>query len=144
MSLRHTTRLILAASLALSAAGCGLGSAPVNPVNAAGLAPTHGGSMITLPFGKGFAEVVVEPVKTPTKAASGVIHAYFLQPDGTGPLSPAPTEVSLDYGGTTVPLDASGDHFATKPGPFAPGREFSGEFVLKLNGETVTAAFTTR
>ena len=101
---------VAVAALALAFSGCG-GGASTNPVNAVGVVPAHGGSVLPLPSGRGFFELVVEPVTAPTKAKAGAVVVYFLKPDGSGPLDPAPAAVIV-----SPPSFADSSPFSSRPG----------------------------
>jgi hypothetical protein len=76
--------------------GCG-GSPAELPVAKS----AHGGHLVTLPGGKGYAEIIVEAATAGGGRKAQVkprIVAYFFQPDGTSELSPGPTEVKVKLG----------------------------------------------
>ena|ERR1017187_8999437 len=113
----------------------------------------HGGQILTLPGGKGFAEILTErraPVKAPaTKAAKTRLLAYFYQPDGSTALSPAPSDVKVRLGtadnGRDVqltPQTTPAGLFASEPGQFPD--ELRGQIELTLGGEPVQADFMFR
>ena len=114
-------------------------------VNKAGITASHGGTMFALPGGKGFVEFVIGELRPATRARSGVVAAYFLQPDGSGPLDPAPTDVSCTHErGKPIKLFPKAGHFASEPGPYAPGRDWSGELTGSIRGETFSLHILTR
>ena len=127
----------VALTLVILAFGC---SSPVSPL--AGSVPMgpHHGTTVALAENKGFVELVNEPVVTDRRNPQPTsIVAYFLQADGTTPLSPLPTDVNVTINAgrgtnsrvtkasaTPVPLspepnsdDSVGAaRFASKPGPY--------------------------
>ncbi len=127
----------VALALVMLAFGCG---SPVSPV--AGSVPMgpHHGTTLALAENKGFVELINEPEVTDRRNPQPTsIVAYFLQADGTTPLSPLPTDVNvtIDTGrgansrvtkasATPVPLspvpksdDSVGAaRFASRPGPY--------------------------
>lgn len=57
----------------------------------------HEGTTIRLPDDKGFVEIVNEPrLGERDDVGQTALVAYFLQPDGRSPMSPAPTDVKFD------------------------------------------------
>jgi len=77
--------------VALALSGCGGSS---SPLKAGG---PHQGVLIRLPAGKGFAELVLEPLPRPVpRSGPSELVLYFLGPDSASALSPLPTEVMLD------------------------------------------------
>ncbi len=109
--------------------------------------------MISLPGGKGFAEILVD-----SEAAGGGgrkaqvksrIVAYFFQADGTTELNPGPTEVKVKVGtGEKSPVvDLSpqpkeSGKYASEPGNLPDG--FKGELDAKVNGEAAQVPFVIR
>jgi len=81
-----TTLILVAASLS----GCG----PRPALGPAVEAP-HRGVLLRLPEDFGYAEILVEPDRTPKSGRTELV-AYFLGPDAKSPLDPAPSHVSLD------------------------------------------------
>ncbi len=144
---RHRSRrftVVPTLAFALAAAACHATS-PLDPVHEAGITASHGGTMLALPGGKGFVEFVVEELRPATRARSGVVAAYFLQPDGSGPLDPAPTDVSCTHErGKPIKLFPKAGHFASEPGPYAPGRGWSGELTGSIRGKTFSLLILTR
>ena len=136
---------VLCSSLVLG--GCG-GSG--NSSTATVPAPQHGGNVVTLPGGKGFAELTIDKSSTPAKVASQTrLLAYFYQPDGTGALTPAPSDVKVRLGSAETGKDvkltaqsAPAGLFASEPGQFPEG--LRGQLELTLGGEPLQAAFTFR
>jgi hypothetical protein len=127
--MRNLTRAaVLTAATAL--AGC-MSWAPAPPAQV--MKGPHEGTAIRLPGDKGFVELVNEPpVDSRGRNVSTSIVAYFLQPDGRSPLSPAPSDVRFEVapearkGAQTLPLAAApkaddpagAARFASKPGPY--------------------------
>jgi hypothetical protein len=121
-------------------------------------APQHGGSIVSLPGGKGFAELLIERT-APAAPGGGVIKtsapkparlvAYFYQPDGAAAMAPAPSDVKVRLGsadsGTDIKLTAQttpAGLFASEPGQFPA--ELRGQIDLTCGGEPVQAPFTFR
>jgi hypothetical protein len=101
--------------------------------------------VIGLPGNKGFVELLVEPVNPPSGKNKGVVAAYFLSPDGSGPLAPTPTGVTFTpLEGQPLKLEPKGDHLASEPAPFLPGQELGGELSAGVGGETVKVPVRTR
>jgi hypothetical protein len=127
--------------------GCG-GSPAELPVAKS----AHGGHLVTLPGGKGYAEILVESAAAGGGRKAQVkprIVAYFFQPDGTSELSPGPTEVKVKLGtGEKSPVvDLSPEpkeagKYASEPGTYPEG--FNGQLDAKVNGEAVQASFVLR
>jgi len=127
--------------------GCG-GSPAELPVAKS----AHGGHLVTLPGGKGYAEIIVEAATAGGGRKAQVkprIVAYFFQPDGTSELSPGPTEVKVKLGtGEKSPVvDLSPEpkeagNYASEPGTYPEG--FNGQLDAKVNGEAVQASFVLR
>jgi hypothetical protein len=111
----------------------------------------HGGKILPLPDGKGFAELLVErgpPSKGATTGTARLL-AYFYQADGTSVLAPAPSDVKVHLGsadsGTDVTLSAQttpAGQFASAPGQFSD--ELRGQLELTLAGEALQAPFMFR
>ena len=128
----------------LAVAACS-GTSHHDAVNKAGITSSHGGTVFALPGGKGFVEFVVEELRPATRARSGVVAAYFLQPGGSGPLGPAPTNVSFTpERSKPIKLVPKADHFASEPGPYAPGQAWSGKLTESIGGETFSLLILTR
>lgn len=143
--LRRRAAWALAAAVLTGLAGCSSGTHAPTAASRAGVTATHGGTLVELPDGKGFAEVGVEDVRPATKAKSGRYVAYFIKPDGSGPLEPAPGDVTITpEGGKTVALAPAGGRFASEPGPYAPGQPFGGELSAAIAGATVKVGVQTR
>jgi len=118
---RHLFAIV---AVAAAIAGCSSEPPPVAlPPGSAipeGMGPNNG-TLFPLPDSKGYVEVVPDAGDGGRGKRSGLaLKAFFLAPDKTNPLSPAPTAASIALktakGSTTVPLKAAGD-----------AGEFSGE-----------------
>jgi hypothetical protein len=150
--MRKTIRLAIA-SLLVALVGCGGGD--TGPTSGATTGP-DGGTMYSLPNGRGFVEIKSE-VNAPSRNARGktrssTIVATFYQADRHTPLSPAPTDVSVKLGVdgsapaialTADPGDSkSPSRFASAPGdhPEAP----RGTLLAKVDGAAVEVPFSTR
>jgi hypothetical protein len=142
-------RLACALVLASALAGCGAGSAALQPTPRAG---PHGGALVGLPAGGGYGEVVLE--SSSPRARDVKFVAYFLGPDLSGPATTLPTDVqaTLEFpdGSSMIvglapepqPKDTKGGagRFASRPGPYdvdppigelsgtVGGQSFSGKF----------------
>ena len=136
---------------ALILCGCNGGATPRTgtPLPAA----QHGGHILSLPGGKGFAEILTErgaPAKgAATKAAKTRLLAYFYQPDGSTALSPAPSDVKVTLGAAETgrdvkltPQTTPAGLFASEPGEFPD--DLRGHIDLTLGGEPVKAEFMFR
>jgi hypothetical protein len=135
--------LLMSLSAGLTLSGCG--GAPNDPRAAAAVVATHGGELVTLPDGKGFVELVVEAAGPAKSRKGGEVAAYFLKPDGFGPIEPAPTDVIFTTGGgPPITLAPQGDHFVSEPGPYTPGRGLSGELSATVGGGTVKVLVRSR
>ena len=89
--MRKSASLLLVVLVAFVCEGCGDGSVPA----ATSMPRPHGGTTLRLPDDLGYAELVNEP--EPTGAREGdktALVVYFLSPDGTTAMSPAPSEVT--------------------------------------------------
>jgi hypothetical protein len=112
--------------------------------------PPHGGFLITLPGGKGYAEIVNKvAAQTAGRRPNSTITVYFLQTDMKSPITPAPTNVSMtvDSGGTpqTVPLTASAEgEFSSKPGQYGGGGDLNGKLTATIGSDSVTAPVAIR
>ena len=122
--------------------GCGGSSAPTGT----GVGPAHGGSVFTIPGGKGSVEIATEDVDPKSAAPKRRLLAFFTRPDGS---SLAPTDVSVklisDASPTPIPLKpdtADPSKFASEPGPF--GDEGRGELAATIDGSPVQVVFTRR
>jgi len=142
---RSLGRILCAA--AACAAGCG-GS---GPSDARGVPASHGGTVMPLPGGSGYVEILVA-AGSPNDAgpkSRGRVVAYFLNTDGSGPPSPPPADVTFtDEAGKSYPLTpkAGGDaaRFETGPGAFPVGRDLSGELKATIGGQAVSTPVATR
>jgi hypothetical protein len=117
-------------------------------------AAPHGGQILELPGGKGFAELLTERGAPPGKGAKAApsktrLLAYFYQPDGSTALTPAPSDVKVHLGaagsGTDVkltPQTTPAGLFASEPGQFPDA--LRGQIDLTLGGESVQAPFMFR
>lgn len=132
-----------------SVSGCGGTTAEPSKIASA----PHGGNVVELPDSRGFVELKTERDGT-TKGARGSevksrIVAYFLQPDGTSTMSPAPTDVKVTLGpagtGTVVSLSPQSKEpgqFASESGSYPD--ELRGQIDFQLDGKPVQATFTFR
>jgi hypothetical protein len=138
---------------------CGLpGCAPSPSSQSNGPAASHGGTLISLPGGKGFVEIMTEESGglgggARQQRATQIV-AYFYQNDGSTEMSPPPTDVTVKVGtadnSPVVSLSPSAKagepkksaKFASQPGPFREG--FQGQLSAKINGEPVEAKFLIR
>ena len=131
-------------------AGCGGGSPKELPIAKA----AHGGTIVTLPGGQGFAEVLVESVAVDKKGGKNQfkprIVAYFFQPDGTSEMSPGPTDVKVKIGTgeNSKVVDLSKDSkeaakYATAPSGEIP-EGFVGELDANVNGTAAQVPFRIR
>jgi hypothetical protein len=116
-------------------------------------ATQHGGQMLALPSGKGFAELLVErgavtkvAAKSPTKRR---LLAYFYQPDGSTALTPAPSDVKVRLGSadsgtdvTLTPQSTPAGMFASEPGQYPDA--LRGQLALTLGGESIQTDFVFR
>jgi hypothetical protein len=129
--------------------GCG-GSTPTLQVQP----PPGGGAMVRLPGNRGFVTVKTESPDLPRsgrpKHAPTVIVASFYQPDGTTPMSPAPTDVVFKPDESTkgTPIALSPDpkdpnRFASTAGTSFPGG-LQGTIHAKIQGEDVEESFSAR
>ncbi|HWE36587.1 MAG TPA: hypothetical protein VG406_08475 [Isosphaeraceae bacterium] len=120
--------------------------------------PPHGGVLLTLPGGRGFAEVLLDQPPAQSSRDAGrnsVIVAYFLQADKKTPLEPPPTGVRVAVdpgGGQQVPLSprphpedpSKAGQFASAVGPYGESGALSGELRADLDGEAVALPFSIR
>lgn len=132
---------------AACAAGCG-GSGP--PATR-GVPASHGGTLLPLPDGSGFVEVVVEPdnPKGGGPKAKGRLVMFFLNRDGSGPPTPAPAGVTFtDDAGKTYPLSpkaaADSARFESAAATFPVGRDLSGELKATTGGRAVSIPVAVR
>jgi hypothetical protein len=139
----RTSEGLLIATFILGLAGCGAGSGPTTP------AATHGGSLEALSNGAGYIEFLAvgdaaskaggPRSKTPTSR----VVTYFINTDGSGLPSPAPTEVTFtDVAGKSHKLvskaggDAGSLMFETEQ-PALVGHDVLGSFDVKIGADTI-------
>jgi hypothetical protein len=127
--------------------GCGGSTSAPSKIAAA----PHGGNVVELPESKGFVELKTERDSKGARGsqAKSTIVAYFLMPDTTSPMSPAPTDVKLTIGpagtGTVVSLAPQPKEpglFASEIGSYPDA--LRGQIDFQLDGKPVTATFTFR
>jgi len=142
----RSTALLLTITLLGSFAGCSGWKEPIP-------ATLHNGAMFALPGKKGFFEV---NVRGDAPAARGVrakgvknaIIVYFYQLDGTTPMSPAPTNVTVKVAtgdaipAVTLSTQSSDGGFVSSPGHFPAG--FRGQLSATIDGEDVESPFLIR
>lgn len=139
------------AGLVLLSAFVGSGCGVVATSETALPAAQHGGNIVALPGGKGFAELVVDrgaPAKGKAAPPARLL-AYFYQPDGSSALTPPPSDVKVHLGAADKGTDVKLTSQATPAGQFAsePGQypsELRGELELTLGSEPVQAPFIFR
>ncbi len=134
--------------LGFAACGCSGGGSSISSGDLP--APQHGGQMLQLPGGKGFAELFVERSTVVKGAGAGTsrLLAYFYQTDGTSALAPPPSAVKIRLGaegGKDVTLSSQ----TTPAGQFASERAqypdvLRGTLEFTLAGESVQAPFSFR
>ena len=134
-------------------AGCG-GSNSGAPAKAS----PSGSTLIALPGDKGYFEIKteIEPAPRGARGAgrSARILASFYQADGTTPMSPLPTEVSVRLGsaeaGKTIALSPVADASKSKPAsqfsstPSDYPETLRGTVSATVSGEKLEAPFTAR
>ena len=111
--------------------------------------------MTPLPNDKGSFETEDSPASARARGRRATcrvtIIATFYQPDGTTPMSPAPTDVKVRFGAESnspaidppSPGDAKApNRFASKPGEYP--EVLRGVLSAKVNGEPVEATFSVR
>lgn len=150
--MRRPTLLAATVLLAAPLAGCSHRSSGTFPTEP----PPHGGMLLTLPGGRGFAELLVEqpPARSGKDAGrDAVIVAYFLQGDRKSPLEPAPKDVRVAVAsGPQVPLTprphpedpSKAGQFASGVGKYGESGALSGELHADLGGEAVDLPFAIR
>lgn len=138
---------VCVAGMALFAVGCQQSAL----VSSSAEGPPHGGYLITLPDGKGYAELVNKAASQPAGARrpSSTITVYFLQSDLKTPMSPAPTNVSLGIEGSAGTQNVALSHadeatFSSKPGQYGGGQELSGTLSATVGGTSITTPFMIR
>lgn len=125
--LRLGTVLILA-----GCTGCGGG---LPDTSNAGTPPPHQGTLLRMPGGAGFIEIVQQKAASPKSTMTGEVTFYFLREDGK-PLTPAPTGGTLTVGKKKVALKAEGDGLTTPSGPaLYPKGGIDGELSVELDGK---------
>ena len=112
----------------------------------------HHGTAIRLPDDKGFVELINEPeVSGRGSREPTAIVAYFLKPDGSSTLEPAPSDVmvvlagAVKKGSETIPLaaeprsddPAGGSRFVSKPGTYHVA-SLRGKLNAKVHGQEVS------
>ena len=158
--LSKAAKLSLAAVL-LPLLGCGSsGTTGSGSGIVPGPAP-HGGQMFALPGDKGFVEILTDYERIGARKKPGSqsqIVVYFLSPDQTSALSPAPTSVTAtiitpeEGEATTVTLKPQP---ASDKDPLSAGRfvsdlgkfdydEIRGELTITLDGDTIKQSFSFR
>jgi len=110
--------------------------------------------MVTVPGGKGYAELMIGPAGGPKGARKGQqvkseIAAFFYQPDGTSEMSPAPTDVTVKVGTgaasptlNLTPQPNEKGKFASEPADLPEG--FNGQLDAKVDGQPVQVSFAIR
>ncbi len=121
-------------------AGCG-GAPKELPVAKS----AHGGALVPLSNGQGFAEVLVDSAAVGKRGGKTQfkprIVAFFYQADGSTEMNPGPTEVKIKIGmgddARTVDLapEAKAGRYASAAGDYPEG--FAGRLEAKVNGEAV-------
>jgi hypothetical protein len=128
-------RIVWAGCLLLTGMLTGCGGAP--STSSPGTPPPHGGSLIVLPGGKGYVEVVRAAAASGKAPMTNEATFYFLK-DMASPYSPAPRSGILTIGKKKVALDPGGDGLVTPSGPslFAKG-DLDGILSVELEGKTI-------
>jgi hypothetical protein len=145
------TAFFLFAALLIPVAGCGnaesAGTAKVSPNSL---------TLIPIPGNRGYFELKTE-IEGAARGARGAarsskIVASFYQADGTTPMNPVPTDVSLKVGtdeaGKTITLtpttekSKSAFQFTTAMGDYP--ESLRGTLTATVNGERIEAPFTAR
>jgi len=117
------------------------------------VASPHGGQLVMLPDGHGLAELIIGPLDAARPGSKGPVSritAYFLKADGSGPISPPPSDVKLAIetadGSKLVELRPATDSrdvaFVSESGPF--GHDLSGELSVRVGGRDVRATLVVR
>jgi hypothetical protein len=101
--------------------------------------PPHKGTLQSIPGTKAVVEIVQKKVASPREPVDGEVTFSFLQPDGTTPVSPAPSSGTLTVGKKTITLKPQGDGLATPSGPplFARSGGVDGTLSVELDGKSV-------
>jgi hypothetical protein len=117
--------------------GCGGGPPSTSDP---GTPPPHQGTIVRIPGGKGYVEVVQKKATSATAPMTGEVSFYFLKEDGTTPAAPAPTAGILEAGQKKITLKLEGDALVTPGGPplFAKTGGVDGILSVELDGKTVT------
>ena len=139
MRTRHLTAALILAILA----GC---DGPPNPKP--GPATPHNGSLVALPDGLGFVEILKEA--DPARRGQSKVVAYFLDPS-KNPLA-AVTTVSLKSqasGGKAVDFKPAGDAGPAKAGAmisssFSDRGEVEGDLTATIGGKPITVPINVR
>lgn len=147
---------LLTLSILCLSAGCGADSTPVGaPKPEVG---PHGGPVVALSEGQGFAEVVVEAPKSgAANQPQRLIAVYFLGPDLNASLAPLPkvVKVNLQVRGKDEPIrlalkpepdsrfSNSESRFASEARAF-PIEQLAGELKVAFGGEEQTIPFVGR
>ena len=120
-------------------ASIGCGGGPPSTSNS-GTPPPHQGNLVRVPGGKGYVEVVQKKAGAATAPIAGEVTFYFLQEDGTTPVSPAPSTGTLAVGKRTITLKPEGEGLATPNGQplFAKTGGVNGVLSVELDGKPVT------
>jgi hypothetical protein len=115
--------------------GCGGVPSTSNP----GPPPPHGGTIISLPNGKGFVEVVKKSGTSRAVPTTSEVAFYFFK-DTSTPYSPAPTVGTLTVNkNKKVVLKTEGDALVTPPGPpLFENADVDGALSVDLAGGPVT------
>ncbi len=102
--------------------------------------PPHKGIVQSIPGTKTVVEVVQKKVASPREPVDGEVTFYFLQQDGTTPISPAPSSGTLTVGKKTIALKPQGDGLATPSGPplFARSGGIDGTLSVELEGKSIS------
>ncbi len=130
----------------LVALSCGLNGCGGSPKELPIAKLPHGGTLVTLPDQKGFAEILLEssaPAKKGSRAGTkSRLVAYFYGPDGTSEITPAPTDVKVKLGqadssqiADLVPDAKQAGKFSSAPGDYPDG--FLGRLDANVNGQTL-------
>jgi hypothetical protein len=115
-------------------AGCG-GPPTLN----SGPEPPHHGNLVKVPGSKLYVEVVHKQAASPKTPMTGEATFYFLQEDGTTPVSPAPSSGTLTVSKQKIALKPEGEGLTTPNGPplFAKSGGVAGTLSVELDGKTV-------
>lgn len=141
--------------LAVVPLGCGGAAGTTMSTKALPAKPgTHGGTAFPLPDEKGYAEIVVEPVKQTKAGREVVLAVYFLTADLKLALPSAPADVFAkmtlpgEEGEKRVnliatPKSPNDGRFATEVGRFDYD-EIRGELAATIGGSPITVPFAIR